>query len=75
MASRSFTRALRSPITRQLTANVAPRRTFVSALGGARAIVPVSKTLAGPAQQTRGIKQMDFAGHKETVYGMHLTEH
>lgn len=66
MASRTFSRALRSPLARQLSAPA--RRTFVSAINAsarptARAVVVAS------TQQVRGVKTIDFAGTKEDVYG------
>jgi len=71
MASRSFTRALRTPLGRQLTSPAVQRRTFVSALGGVRVGVAatVKSAVAGPVQQVRGVKTIDFAGSKETVFG------
>lgn len=73
MASRSFVRALRTPLGRQLTSPAVQRRTFVSALGGVRVGVAAAakSAVAGPAQQIRGVKTIDFAGSKETVYGLH----
>ncbi|KAI9738180.1 MAG: Bifunctional acetohydroxyacid reductoisomerase [Cirrosporium novae-zelandiae] len=70
MASRSFTKALRSPIVRQLTSTAVQRRTIVSVAGGLRAAVKATPRVAVvPAwQQTRGVKTMDFAGSKEVVY-------
>lgn len=71
MASRCVSRALRSSAARQLTAAPAQRRTFVSALGGVRTGAAVSSRLsiAGPTQQVRGVKTIDFAGSKEKVFG------
>lgn len=67
MAARNCTKALR-PLARLATPAV-QRRTFVAAANAARASVAV-KAVAGPArQQVRGVKTMDFAGHKEDVYG------
>jgi len=72
MASRSFSRAFRSPITRQLTAPSSQRRTFLAASKHARASIaaPLKSTASLSSQQARGIKTIDFAGTKETVYGM-----
>jgi ketol-acid reductoisomerase len=69
MNTRSFTKALRSPLARQITSSPAvQRRTIVSALKAAGR--PVARAVtAGPAQQTRGVKTVDFAGHKENVFG------
>lgn len=71
MASRSFTRALRSPLTRHLPAPAAQRRTLISASRLARTGVatPLKPIVTGPLQHCRGLKQIDFAGTKETVYG------
>jgi hypothetical protein len=66
MASRNFSRALRSPLTKQLSAPA--RRTFVSALNASAR--PSARVVAS-AQQVRGVKTIDFAGTKEVVYGMY----
>ncbi|KAK8085588.1 ketol-acid reductoisomerase- mitochondrial [Apiospora hydei] len=71
MASRSFTKALRSPLARQLASPAVQRRTFVAAAGAVRASAvkaAARPALAGAAQQTRGVKTIDFAGTKEEVY-------
>ncbi|KAK1963678.1 ketol-acid reductoisomerase [Colletotrichum sublineola] len=70
MASRCFSKALRSPMARQLVAKPATQqRTFVAARNLVRASAQVNKAFAAPAQQqARGVKTMDFAGHKEDVY-------
>jgi hypothetical protein len=67
MASRSFSKALRSPMARQLAAP-AQKRAFIAAAGAIRAAAPRTAASA-PKQQTRGVKTMDFAGHKEKVWG------
>lgn len=68
MASRTFSRALRSPLAKQLSAPA--RRTFVSALN-ASARPAVARAAGGyGGQQVRGVKTIDFAGVKEDVYGM-----
>lgn len=71
MTSRSFSKALRSPVTRQLVAPVVSRRLSGAALAGVRARVTSAVRVAscGPTQQTRGVKTIDFAGHKEKVFG------
>ncbi|XTI91521.1 putative ketol-acid reductoisomerase protein [Cenococcum geophilum] len=56
---------------RQLTAApVVQRRTFVAAVGAARAGIAAAPKAAvsTPFQQTRGVKTIDFAGTKETVF-------
>lgn len=70
MSSRSFSKALRSPLARQLAAP-AQRRSFVAAAGLVRASAVAAKTVAAsPAQQqVRGVKTIDFAGSKEQVWG------
>ena len=65
MASRTFSRALRSPLARQLSTPA--RRTFVSAINASAR--RTARAAVGPAQQTRGLKTIDFAGTKEDVYG------
>lgn len=68
MASRPVTRALRQS-ARQLAAAPAQKRTFVSALSaGAKKAAPRA-AVTSQFQQTRGVKTIDFAGTKETVYG------
>ncbi|POS70757.1 ketol-acid reductoisomerase [Diaporthe helianthi] len=69
MSARGFSSALR-PAARQLTKNTAQRRTFVAALNAASRTSAVARpALANPIQQQiRGVKTVDFAGHKETVY-------
>lgn len=72
MASRSFSKVLRSPLTRQIVSPAVQRRTIVSALGGVRATV--AKAATAPVQQVRGVKTVDFAGHKEKVFGMCIAD-
>jgi len=69
MASRSFSKVLRSPLTRQIVSPAVQRRTIVSALSGVRATV-AKASIAPVQQQVRGVKTVDFAGHKEQVFGM-----
>ncbi|KAF1911081.1 ketol-acid reductoisomerase mitochondrial precursor [Ampelomyces quisqualis] len=66
MAARPAARALRQT-ARQLVAAPAQKRTFVSAVrAGVTAAPKAAVTLR--FQQTRGVKTIDFAGTKETVY-------
>lgn len=65
MAARTFSRALRSPLAKQLSAPA--RRTFVSALNASAR--PTARAVVGSAQQVRGVKTIDFAGTEEVVYG------
>ena len=70
MASRSFSKALRAPLGRQLASPAVQRRTFVAAAGAVRASAVASTSAARPAQQqVRGVKTIDFAGSKEQVWG------
>lgn len=71
MASRICSRSLRVPLARQFASPAYQRRTFVLALGGLKAgIVAPTRPIVGAAlKQTRGVKTIDFAGHKEKVYG------
>lgn len=71
MASRSFSRALRSPLTRQFAKTTVPRQTLLSCVGNVRvgAISFRNPAIGCPLQISRGLKTIDFAGHKETVYG------
>lgn len=71
MASRSFSRAIRSPLMRQFANTTALRRNFLSSVGNVRvgAISLRNQAIGCPLQISRGLKTIDFAGHKETVYG------
>lgn len=71
MASRSLSRTFSSPISRQLINPTLHRRTLTSASKYARATLAVraQPTVTSHLQQTRGLKQIDFAGTTETVYG------
>ena len=76
MASRTCTRAFKGSFSRQLASSTAQRRTFVSALNNSRGAVSASLRPAVSTSLThaRGLKQIDFAGHKETVYGKLLLQ-
>ena len=76
MASRSLSRALRSqqcipktsisPVTRRFISSAATLKPYSPAVTGAlRASKPA---ITGVFQQSRGLKQIDFAGVEETVY-------
>ena len=67
MASKNISRTLR-PLARQLATPAVQRRTFVAASSLVRATA-VQAARPAAAQQVRGVKTIDFAGHKETVYG------
>lgn len=66
MASRTISRAVRSPLMKQLGAPA--RRTFVSAIN-ASARPSAARATVSAVQQVRGVKTIDFAGVKEDVYG------
>ncbi|MCJ1371227.1 Bifunctional acetohydroxyacid reductoisomerase [Loxospora ochrophaea] len=70
MASRSFSRALRTYTQRQLVPSAVQRRTFVAASTAIRngLTPPVRARSCALFQQYRGLKTIDFAGHKEAVY-------
>lgn len=71
MASRNFTKALRGPARQLASAPRVQQRTFVAAARSAARVGAVARPVAaGPVQQqVRGVKTIDFAGHKEDVYG------
>jgi ketol-acid reductoisomerase len=75
MNARSLSRAIRLPIARRVVP--IQRRTIVSALRASAARPTVCAAAATPAQ-SRGVKTVDFAGHKEVVFGglysIHLKE-
>lgn len=74
MASKSFSKALRTPMARQLAAPAVQRRTFVAAASGAARATAVKAARPVVArQQVRGVKTIDFAGVKEDVYGKLLS--
>lgn len=57
-------------MARQLASPAVQTRTFVAAASVARVTAKAAKTaLAGPVQQVRGVKTIDFAGSPEQVYG------
>ena len=72
MASRVCNRALRASLARQLASPIVQRRTLVSVFGGLRTGIAASTKPAVGAflQQSRGLKTIDFAGHKEQVFGL-----
>lgn len=72
MTSRPVSRALRQT-ARQLAASPAQKRTFVSALRAGASAAPKAAVIS-QFQQTRGIKTIDFAGTKETVYGNSMSK-
>lgn len=69
MASKSFSKSLRSQLGRQLAAPRVQQRTFVAARSLVRAGAVSAAKPAFAQQQVRGVKTIDFAGSKEDVYG------
>lgn len=71
MATRTFYRALRVPVTRQLVSSTVQRRTITALASKLQIVNPsVSKRPVNVSlQQNRGVKTIDFAGQKETVFG------
>lgn len=71
MISRSFNRALRVPLRQQPASFSTPRRTLLTAVGNAkRGTFTTPRAAASLTHQlSRGMKTIDFAGQKETVYG------
>lgn len=72
MASRGFSKSLRA--ARQLAAPRVQQRSYMAARQALRASAAVAARPAVAAQQVRGVKTIDFAGHKEDVYGESLRE-
>lgn len=75
MASRGFSKALRAPVARRFSVSAVPRRSFVSGVAARPTVSTAARAaVAAPVtQQTRGLKTIDFAGTKETVYGAFIT--
>ena len=75
MTSRSFGRNLRTPLSRLLTQPLTQRRTLISAGGYVKAhgIIPRKPLGSSSLLFSRGMKTIDFAGHKETVYGKYTS--
>lgn len=70
MASRGFSKALRSQLARRVASPAVQTRTFVAASNIARATIKARPAVAGAVQQqVRGVKTIDFAGTPEEVYG------
>lgn len=67
MASRTFTKSIRA--ARQLaTPAVQQRAAYSVARTATRAALTAARPAVAQCQQVRGVKTMDFAGSKETVY-------
>ena len=66
MAFRTLSRTVSSRLTRQLRPAV-QARTFAALTAAARPTV-ARATVAASQFQSRGVKTVDFAGHKEQVY-------
>ena len=71
MASKSFGKTLRAASAARAPTLAVPRRGFTSVLAARPASAKLTRAqLPGPIQvQTRGVKTIDFAGSKETVFG------
>ena len=71
MASTIFGRTVKAASKTQVLSQSFRQGTFISGLAVRPASAPLSKfSFAGAIQhQTRGVKTIDFAGSKETVYG------
>lgn len=69
MAARPLTRAVARHLSQ--SASAVSRRSFVAAASSRPTLVAAGRAaIASPAtQQIRGVKTIDFAGTKETVYG------
>lgn len=71
MSARSASRALRNSL-KQLSRPAVQQRTYITAAVNAGRTVTAKQVprVAVAAQQTRGLKTVDFAGVTEDVYGM-----
>lgn len=71
MASQCFSKALRAASRQKFPSHSFRCRTLTSSLGARPGVaVGPRATFAGPIQQqVRGVKTIDFAGHKEQVFG------
>merc|ERR1711981_571444 len=67
MASRTASRTLRAAIQQAAKQPAVQRRSFIAAANTVRAAPKVAVS-TGMQQQRRGVKTVDFAGHKEDVY-------
>jgi hypothetical protein len=68
MATKSFSRIVRSQLARQLATPAALQQRTLAAAGRSLARAGAARP-AVVAQQVRGMKTIDFAGSKEDVYG------
>jgi ketol-acid reductoisomerase len=69
MSSRNATRALRAAL-KQASRPAVQQRTFLTAVNASRQTAAKAMPKATvAAQQVRGVKTVDFAGHKEKVFG------
>lgn len=70
MASRGFSKALRSQLARRVASPAVQSRSFVAASSLVRATPKARPAVASAVyQQVRGVKTIDFAGTPEEVYG------
>ncbi len=72
MASKQIVRSLRAASKQRIPSQTFQKRSFASALVTRHLVAAnAHATFASPSQQqTRGIKTIDFAGTKETVFGI-----
>lgn len=68
MSARTASRALRSSLKQLSTPAVQQRTYLTAALNAGRTTAAKQIPRAVSAQQTRGVKTVDFAGHKEQVF-------
>lgn len=68
MSSRTATRAAVRAL-KQASRPAVQQRTFITAINAGRQTAAKQMPKAVAAQQIRGVKTVDFAGHKEQVFG------
>lgn len=75
MAARPLARAVARHVSQ--SASAVSRRSFIAAASSRPTLVAASRAaIASPVtQQIRGVKTIDFAGTKETVYGEFVPRH
>ena len=70
MASKTFARTALRASKQKVAAPAVPKRSFISTPAARPAVSRATRAIAAPIQQqTRGVKTVDFAGHKEQVFG------
>lgn len=76
MSSRTATRALRASLRQVARPATQQQRTYLTAALNAASRTTAAKAMPKAtvaAQQVRGVKTVDFAGHKEKVFGACLS--